>query len=223
MTPRTPPRLLTDEQKALLWRFVDTGAQRPGILEAVQAALNNHDTLSAALAEAQQQKWFKNCQRMWDAIIPHGPRCRDCADADGTCPHSGLPCDPTDAAIELVKRLRESLTEAERAREEAQQTIVQQQAVYADTASELLGAERVQKECRHGLVVDGATCWHCGKVQRAVPEAVGPSQLSAENARLRAALEDMQHIVVRASTIVEARQAIIGEGRAALRGERGTE
>lgn len=26
-----------------------------------------------------------------------GPRCRDCADNDGMCEHSGLPCDPVRA------------------------------------------------------------------------------------------------------------------------------
>ncbi len=32
-----------------------------------------------------------------------GPRCRDCADADGRCPVSGRPCDPQEEAIERIK------------------------------------------------------------------------------------------------------------------------
>jgi hypothetical protein len=27
-----------------------------------------------------------------DYVMQYGGRCRDCADEDGVCPHSGLPC-----------------------------------------------------------------------------------------------------------------------------------
>lgn len=32
-----------------------------------------------------------------DYALQYGGRCRDCADADGVCPSSGMPCDPTEA------------------------------------------------------------------------------------------------------------------------------
>jgi hypothetical protein len=35
-------------------------------------------------------------------IRRYGGRCRDCADENGTCPHSGLPCDGSDKAIRHV-------------------------------------------------------------------------------------------------------------------------
>lgn len=37
-----------------------------------------------------------------DYIARYGGRCRDCADNDGVCPHSGLPCDAPDKAIRHV-------------------------------------------------------------------------------------------------------------------------
>jgi hypothetical protein len=30
-------------------------------------------------------------------VMKYGGRCRDCADCDGVCPGSGLPCEPTEA------------------------------------------------------------------------------------------------------------------------------
>lgn len=32
-----------------------------------------------------------------DYALHYGGRCRDCADADGVCPSSGMPCDPAEA------------------------------------------------------------------------------------------------------------------------------
>lgn len=34
--------------------------------------------------------------------VMYGGRCRECADADGICPHSGLPCAEPDKAIRHV-------------------------------------------------------------------------------------------------------------------------
>lgn len=51
---------------------------------------------------------WKNLQALWLALDggPQ-PRCRDCADHDGTCPNDrDLPCDPQERALEQVKRLR---------------------------------------------------------------------------------------------------------------------
>ena len=42
-------------------------------------------------------------QELLNAIIPPSPFCRDCADNDGTCPSDGLPCDPHDRALLLLK------------------------------------------------------------------------------------------------------------------------
>lgn len=38
-----------------------------------------------------------------DYALSYGPRCRDCADSDGVCPHEGTPCD-ADVARSVVKR-----------------------------------------------------------------------------------------------------------------------
>jgi hypothetical protein len=37
-----------------------------------------------------------------DYIARYGGRCHDCADEDGVCPNSGLPCDGSDKAIRHV-------------------------------------------------------------------------------------------------------------------------
>lgn len=37
-----------------------------------------------------------------DYISRYGGRCRDCADEDGVCPHSGLPCGNAEKAIRHV-------------------------------------------------------------------------------------------------------------------------
>lgn len=41
-------------------------------------------------------------QEVVDYIARYGGRCRDCADNDGVCPNSGLPCAHNDKAIRHV-------------------------------------------------------------------------------------------------------------------------
>lgn len=53
-----------------------------------------------------RDRWHASWKLLIDAIVPPGPLCRDCADENGVCPTDKLPCDPTDRAIELVRRLR---------------------------------------------------------------------------------------------------------------------
>jgi hypothetical protein len=68
-------------------------------------------------AEGRATRNWSNLQRVWAKILGDRPRCRDCADHDGTCPHSSLPCDPTAAAIAtaLAAESRASKAEAEAA------------------------------------------------------------------------------------------------------------
>jgi hypothetical protein len=52
--------------------------------------------------DSYHQQWYK----IIHSIIPPGPFCRDCADGNGTCDSDGLPCEPTDRAIEIFNRLK---------------------------------------------------------------------------------------------------------------------
>ena len=42
---------------------------------------------------AADYKQIPVTQSVLDYVLA-GPRCRDCADGDGVCEHTGLPCDP---------------------------------------------------------------------------------------------------------------------------------
>ncbi len=42
----------------------------------------------------------------WDALVPKGPRCRDCADFDGRCQGDGPPCAPQEHALENLTKLK---------------------------------------------------------------------------------------------------------------------
>lgn len=59
-----------------------------------------------------KDRWHSEWRKIVDAVLePHKhPMCRDCADENGTCPSSGLPCDPTEEVIEVFKRLKQSTT-----------------------------------------------------------------------------------------------------------------
>jgi hypothetical protein len=41
-------------------------------------------------------------------VLRYGGMCRDCADENGTCPHSGMPCDP-DVCRPVVRRTIKAL------------------------------------------------------------------------------------------------------------------
>lgn len=61
------------------------------------------------LADAQKtrKKWYDNWRKILDAVPNTSAGCRDCADENGTCPISKLPCDPTDAVITQFNKLQE--------------------------------------------------------------------------------------------------------------------
>ena len=55
---------------------------------------------------------WKHLSRLWDLAKGYdpdddeeGPRCRDCADENGRCPHSGFPCDPQEEAEERIRKM----------------------------------------------------------------------------------------------------------------------
>ena len=80
--------------------------------------------LPAALREAAQEierlhtsegyDWQKKHAETWGRLLElrvaldggPTPMCRDCADGNGVCHLSGLPCDPQERALEQVRRLR---------------------------------------------------------------------------------------------------------------------
>lgn len=96
-------------------------------LEALRTRLAEVEKARDA-AETKRLAAWKDWRKLIDAILEPSPMCRDCADAFGTCPASGLPCDTTDKAIAIHNRkkaraetaeadaakLRETLTEARR-------------------------------------------------------------------------------------------------------------
>lgn len=45
---------------------------------------------------------IKVTQDLIDYVIRYGGRCRDCADENGVCPSSGLPCDGAGKAVRHV-------------------------------------------------------------------------------------------------------------------------
>lgn len=54
-----------------------------------------------------RESWTK-LLALWEALDDGpSPRCRDCADEDGTCPTSKLPCDPQEKALHQIRKLKE--------------------------------------------------------------------------------------------------------------------
>lgn len=77
-------------------------------------------------ALARERAIFRKLQRLWDRAKGYdpddyddGPRCRDCADEDGRCPHTGLSCDPQEAAEERIVRVRAEVERLQAANREA--------------------------------------------------------------------------------------------------------
>lgn len=61
------------------------------------------------------RQWHKDVQELWTALEGGPtPRCRDCADSDGTCLADKMPCNPQERALERIKRLRVTRQEIER-------------------------------------------------------------------------------------------------------------
>jgi hypothetical protein len=85
--------------------------------------VNNDDILSvlppdpaAPVQDARENATMQALRRtqadqraLWTAILGGGPICRDCADQDGRCPSTNLPCDPQDACMEVVPKLLDAL------------------------------------------------------------------------------------------------------------------
>ena len=42
---------------------------------------------------------MSNGEELVDYVMQYGGNCRDCADQNGTCPHTGLPCEVVDARM----------------------------------------------------------------------------------------------------------------------------
>lgn len=86
-------------------------------VNALPGLLAENEALRAKLADAERER-----RALWSAIIPPGPRCRDCADFDGRCQGDGHPCEPQERALEIVARMKaaerrllpEKLTEEQR-------------------------------------------------------------------------------------------------------------
>lgn len=90
--------------------------------DAITKAVNLAPALIARLRAAEaERKAFKiaasNLRQLWGAIIPPGPRCRDCADFDGRCQGDGKPCDPQQHALELIEDLKARAGKAEAERD----------------------------------------------------------------------------------------------------------
>lgn len=57
--------------------------------------------------KAKHRAAWERLTALWEALDGGPiPACRDCADTDGICPNSGLPCDPQDRALEQIRRLK---------------------------------------------------------------------------------------------------------------------
>lgn len=82
--------------------------------EAREAA-NEIARLRAELAAAKERalKFHAETRAFWDALVPKGPRCRDCADFDGRCQGDGPPCAPQDHALENLAKLKARALAAE--------------------------------------------------------------------------------------------------------------
>ncbi|MBO9589585.1 hypothetical protein [Devosia sp.] len=64
------------------------------------------DAINAALKETGERaaKNWRDFRDLRIEITGDGPMCRDCADENGRCPHSGQPCDPDEAVEEQIAK-----------------------------------------------------------------------------------------------------------------------
>lgn len=46
-----------------------------------------------------------NREKLVHYVLRYGGACRDCADEDGLCPHSGVPCDADIQRVIIMKTL----------------------------------------------------------------------------------------------------------------------
>lgn len=71
-------------------------------LEHLQTQLKDHSAAIAFIAAQQSAQPVAFDQSHIDYINRYGGRCRDCADENGVCPSSGLPCADSKKAIQSV-------------------------------------------------------------------------------------------------------------------------
>ena len=77
------------------------------LMEEVECLTRERDA-----ANSRAKGNWKHLSRLWDLAKGYdpdddeeGPRCRDCADENGRCPHSGFPCDPQEEAEERIRKM----------------------------------------------------------------------------------------------------------------------
>lgn len=70
----------------------------------------------------QRKYWHDNWNEIIKAVLPKSSGCRDCADENGICPSSKLPCDPTKAVVHLFSSLQSQLESLQK--ENAKLTII---------------------------------------------------------------------------------------------------
>lgn len=85
----------------------DLAAQIAGHRETARQSTENlirANTAQARIddAEGRARKHWQAFRDLRTEIIGGGPMCRDCADENGRCPHSGRPCDPDEAVKEQL-------------------------------------------------------------------------------------------------------------------------
>jgi hypothetical protein len=92
--------------------------------DAIEEAADIIDRITRERDEARDSRrdTWRKLLRLWDIAEGYdpdddddGPRCRDCADEDGTCPNSGLPCDPQEAAEKRIALIHARIAKLEAA------------------------------------------------------------------------------------------------------------
>lgn len=102
-------------------------AERDGLAKDLAAQIAGHqltasqstgNLMRANTATSKLDEVETRVRKHWQAyrdlrldIIGHGPMCRDCADENGRCPHSGQPCDPDEAVKEQIAKWRTAETQ----------------------------------------------------------------------------------------------------------------
>lgn len=79
--------------------------------QTVAAWIARDKTQRARIAELVSAS--RDRSELWVAILPHGRRCRDCADYDGRCQGTGHPCDPQEHALEIISGMKQRIAELE--------------------------------------------------------------------------------------------------------------
>lgn len=80
-------------------------------LESTSRALSEKEGELAEVRERTKRS-VSETRAFWDALVPKGPMCRDCADFDGRCQGDGPPCDPQAHALENLAKLIRQRDEA---------------------------------------------------------------------------------------------------------------